>query len=250
MTREQLGAFIGKTKNELLNISDDIIDDFTNPESDIPIFYNKKIDYKVLLESHFNINKNLALSKTILELEDESFDDIVFNLIKLKFICDSFIKSHNEYTSGKFKKQYEKILKIDSGHYFIDLEKPYMSKRLIFIKHSLKMLIEKERVENNSEQRISYISLFFPYKQRELFKWCNHIYDLKAFFDILEERGFIKKPPYFNDFVSETFIILNDSNVFQKFTSHSYKTSTSQVGYNKVYPEWEKAIDKISLLTK
>ncbi len=206
------------------------------------------LEFEFLQQTHFQINKCILNSKSLILIDNKNeYDDMIDQLLNLKLIVDSLIKNHNLYTKVKFEKEFYKLWdKYIGKDNFIPLHKNIKSKYISFLKPIYVLLIDEKRIEKS--QRKLFLSLFFPIKINQQIRWNDSIYDLRRFFDLLIDKELIEKPKYFNQYISDNFIILNKTKEYQEFTENSFKTSHEKTGYNNptTYSFWESKIENIS----
>ncbi len=241
MTQENINKELSEIEDEILEYLDSNIDDFLLVDRPIPIFLTLNTSIDKLCNLHIKVTVLLDYVRTLIEIEDESYEDIVFRCILMKSHIDSLVKSHPEYSHKKYPRNFEYQLDLIKGTNCIPLVTKHIpfTNNHKFISSLYKLTIEKKKIEPSKSQRRSFVSIFYPFKTKEKLKWNGSLYSLRRFFDVLEELKIIHKPYRFKEIISDNCLIKHKSGKYLSFKSDSYKTSKNKSGYNKHFDEWD-----------
>lgn len=239
MDRKNIERELSSIEEEILEHLEYNLENFIIAARNIPDFLSFKVTLNDLCNLHVKITILLEYIRALIELEDRSYDKVVYKGVLLKSHIDALVKSHSEFSKKKYPRNFEYRLKEEKGTNCIQLNSKNLSHNYLkFIKGLIGLVVQKGKIENSKPQREAFVSLFYPFKAEDKLKWNGQLYTLKRFFDQLEELEMISKPAYLNMILSQKCLIKDKSGNFIHFDPVSYKTSKGKAGYNTQFDEW------------
>ncbi len=240
MLLEDCKEIIQEIEESLSVLIEKNVEVYGDIETSVPIFLDNFDEIKHLKELYF---KNYFVCDFLKQAYNVK-EDLIKKSFQTKLLLDSLLTSHKDFSTKKFWKEFEDKKSEYEGVKRIRFKEKFDLKKHIIVKEIIKFLVSKDRIENNSTNRIGIASMFFPINNRGRIEWKNYLYDLRLFFDILKKENLIVYPEYYKEFISDRFRTLNNGK-FQDVDIKSYKSAKVNTGYEKNYPVWENEITNL-----